>query len=292
MSVTIGIVANVYNEINALPGWLEAHTGWADHVSIYHAGPSGAWSDDGTMELLEKWHIPVTRGTIDEGFGVCRTAAIRSSPCDYVMLLDADERFWQFAPELTCTGDSTPQEVVDAVLTEYTSFGKVSAKPVLQRYDLPTTHKAMPSNIENVALLGANLKVNFAGVYDQGAWLRSTLEHGSLDGVKTIRRHWHDFSWRRPTQNWHTHEDFQNRIVRNKESIHFEPGVRMHERLLGASNVYIPNHRHGPFFDHYHLFFKAMEMKQRQYDVQIYDAIHEGRKPPTWEEFKASEGGK
>ena len=289
MPVTLGVVANIYNEANALPGWLEVHSAFADHISIYHAGPGGVWSDDGTMEILEKWKIPVHRGSIDEGFGVCRTAAVRSSPCDWVILLDADERFWQYAPKMTCTGESTPQPVVDAILTEYTSFGRVPAKPVLQKYDLPDTHQAMPCNIENVGLLGAKLKVNFDGNYDQGAWLRSTIEHGSLDAVKTIRRHWHDFSWKRPTQNWHTHEDFQIRILRNKDSIHFAPGVRMHEQLVGASNVYMPNHQHGPFFDHYHLFFKKMEMLQRQYDVAIYDAINEGRKPPTLEEFKGGQ---
>ena len=76
MPVTIGLVANVYNEANALPGWLECHLPYFDDVRIFHAGPGGARSDDGTMELLEKWHIPVAFGAIDDGFGAVRTAAM------------------------------------------------------------------------------------------------------------------------------------------------------------------------------------------------------------------------
>ena len=271
MPVTIGVVANVYNEANALPGWLEAHCGFFDHMSIYHSGPSGAWSNDGTMEILEKWKVPIHRGSIDDGFGVCRTAAIRSSPCDFVMVLDADERFWQYAQEMTCGGDSTPGNEVDQIL---------------QEYDRRDTHEACPVNWENIGRLGAKLSVSYGTVYAQGAWLRSIIEHGDLDGVKTIRRHWHDFTQKRPTQNWHVHSDWQLRLLRNKDSIYFDPNTKMHETIIGASNVYMPNHAHGPFFDHYHLFYKRMEIDQRRHDVNTYDRIHRGEKPLTWEEFK------
>lgn len=48
---TIGLVANVYNEINALPGWLETHLPFFDDVRVLHAGPQGEYSYDGTIEL-------------------------------------------------------------------------------------------------------------------------------------------------------------------------------------------------------------------------------------------------
>ena len=73
---TIGLVANVYNEANALPGWLETHLPFFDDVRVVHAGPGGEWSNDGTIELLEKWRVPVRFCAIENGFGVVRSRAI------------------------------------------------------------------------------------------------------------------------------------------------------------------------------------------------------------------------
>ena len=56
--MSLGVVANVYNEAFALPGWLEMACSFFDDVRIYHSGPGGKCSDDGTVELLERWHIP------------------------------------------------------------------------------------------------------------------------------------------------------------------------------------------------------------------------------------------
>lgn len=271
MTVSLGAVANVYNEIHALPGWLENVTSWADHVSVYHAGPGGRWSDDGTVELLEKWKIPIHRGSIDDGFGIVRTATVRSSPCEWVMLLDADERFWPMAQVISCSGEGTPADEVGRIL---------------QEYDRPVSG-APPSNFENVHKLGANLTVSFGEAYNQIAWMRDFLQYGALDAVSTIRRHWHDFSWKRPTQNWHALPDYQTRIVRNVDGIGWDANVKMHEQLLGAPNRYQPNQTHGPFFDHYHMHFKRLEPMQRAHAVAIYDAIHWGQPVPSREEFLA-----
>ena len=119
MSVSIGCVCNFFNEIFALPGFLELHSQFFDHLSFYQAGPQGAESDDGSIELLEKWKMPIHRGKIDDGFGIVRTATVRSSPCEWVMLLDADERFHHRAQVLTCSGESTPRAEVDNVLYDY-----------------------------------------------------------------------------------------------------------------------------------------------------------------------------
>ncbi len=270
MSVAIGLVANVFNEINALPGWLETHLPYFDDVRVYHAGPGGARSDDGTLELLEKWHIPVAFGMIDEGFGAVRTKAIRSSPCEWVMILDADERFYPVHRTLSCSGESTPHSEVDAIL---------------QTYDFHDLSAMLP-NWENVARLGAKLEVQSGVAYDQGYNLRRVLEREpDLDAVATVRRHWHDLSFRRPTQNWYTDPDWQMRLVRNREGVWFDTGTRMHERLLGAERVYRADMTYGPFFDHFHFTFKRMEQEQRAHDIAIYDAIHEGRRPPTRKEF-------
>lgn len=264
MSMTIGLVANVYNEANALPGWLETHTPFFDDIRILHAGPGGAYSDDGTLEILEKWHIPVEFCAIDEGFGVVRTRALRMSPCDWVMILDADERFYPVCHMLACKGESTPHSEVDEILRTY-DFRDLVTKGI---------------DWDNIDRLGANLRVEANEPYDQGQHLRDIISSGRFDAIATIRRHWHDFTMRRPTQDWHKDPDYQLRCVRNDDTITFDTGTRMHERLTGAQSIYTAHPAYGPFFDHFHFVFKRMEEHQRAHDIMIYDAINEGKVPP------------
>ena len=270
MSITLGLVANIYQEANALPGWLELHTPYFNDVRVVHAGPQGVYSNDGTIEILEKWKIPILYTAIDEGFGVVRTLAMRSSPCDYTMLLDADERFYPLHRHMTCSGESTSALEVDSILASY------------DFHDLKTV---LP-NWENVSRLGAKLHVDFNSTYDQGERLREILETERPDAVCTIRRHWHDLSFTRPTQNWHEMPDWQMRIVRNHPDIYFDPNIRMHERLVGAQKIVHADMRRGPFFDHAHLFFKKMEIEQRSHDIAIYNRIHASETPPTLDEFR------
>lgn len=266
---TIGLVANVYNEAHALPGWLETHLPFFDDVRVLHAGPQGEYSTDGTLELLEKWRVPVEFCAIDEGFGVVRTRAIHSSPCDWVMLLDADERFYPAHRVMSCAGQSTPQSEVDSIL---------------QSYDFRDLRTVLP-NWENVSRLGADLRVEVAYPYDQGLRVRDIISTGNYDAIATVRRHWHDFSFKRPTQNWHTDPDWQLRLVRRSSDILFASETRMHERLEGARKVFHGDHARGPFFDHFHFTFKRMEQEQRAHDVAVYDAIHRGEAPPTSADF-------
>ena len=264
MPPTLGLVANIYNEVNALPGWLETHLPFFDDVRVYHAGPQGELSNDGTMEILEKWRIPYLVGSIDDGFGAVRTRAIRSSPCDWVMILDADERFFPVHRELTCHGEGTPQSDVDWILQSYDFRG----------VNLP--------NWENIAKLGENLRVEVGKTYDQGQRLRDLIVGAPCDAIATVRRHWHDFSFHKPTQSWNTHPDWQLRIVRNCDRIHYASDTKMHERLVGAIGI---QNSFQVYFDHFHFSMKKLEIRQRGHDVAIYNAIHAGRKPPTLEEF-------
>lgn len=265
MTLTLGLVANVYCEVNALPGWLECHLPHFDDVRVTHAGPQGIRSNDGTIELLEKWRVHVDYDSIDDGFGALRTRTVRRSPCDYVVLLDADERLCALHRVMVCTGRSTPPSEVDEILATY------------DFRDL----KAMHSNWENVGRLGNGLRVDAGEVYDHIGRLRAALEAYHPDAVMVPRRHWHDFSWRRPTQNWHEVPDWQMRIVRNDPSVYYDPAVRVHEHLCGAKDVFRADPTRGPFFDHFHFAFKRMEPEQRAHDVRVYDAVHEGRVPPV-----------
>ncbi len=266
---TLGLACNFYNESAALPGFLETHAPFFDHITFYEAGPGGARSNDGSREIIEAWKFPIHAGNIDDGFGIVRTAAIRSSPCDYVMLLDADERFYHTICSLHCAGEGTPHDQVSKALYDY----------------------GVDLNFDGVAKLGEGLTVTRGEAYSQGAWLKAIVQHGSLDGVVSVRRHWHDFSFARPTQNWEHHNDRQCRILRNDPSIYYDPNVKMHERLVGASNLYHPNLEHGPFFDHFHFFFKRMKPSGRAHANAIYNALNGGIKPPTLEEFSAAKGG-
>ncbi len=269
MPVTIGLVANVYNEANALPGWLECHTTFFDDVRVMHAGPGGEHSSDGTLDILSKWRIPVQYCSIDEGFGVVRTKTLRMCPCDYIVLLDADERFHPIVPLLQISGERTPHDVVDDVLRGY-DF----------RHGRP--------DWDNLARLGASLRVNQVGFTNQGERLRKILNNERPDAVASIRRHWHDFGFERPTQDWRVDCDWQMRIVRNDPAIAFEPSKKMHEALIGVGAPRRADLIDGPFFDHYHFHFKRMEQDQRAHDVAIYDAIHEDKTPPTWEQYRSN----
>lgn len=271
MTVTIGLVANIYQEANALPGWLETHTPFFDDIRVLHAGPGGEYSNDGTLEILEKWRIPVQFCAIDEGFGIVRTKALRMSPCDWVMLLDADERFYPVHRMMTCSGESTPHNEVDAIL---------------QTYDFRDL-KTMIPNWENIARLGVNLHVHTDDIFDQGKRVRHLISMDSYDAIITVRRHWHNLTFKRPTQNWYTDPDWQLRLVRNSANIYFDPASRMHEQLIGATKPFRADSRFGPFFDHFHFTFKRMEQEQRAHDIAIYDKIHVGEVPPKWTEFKS-----
>jgi len=234
--MSLGLVANMYQEARALPGWLEmAARCQFDDICVYHTGPQGAYSTDGTIELLEQWGVRIVYGAIDAGFGVVRTQAVRHSTCDWVMILDADERFHPFLPVLVCE----------------------------------------------------DLRVRMEGEpYNQMAWLRGLLNTPDIQSVCTIRRHWHDLTFQRPTQNWHQIPDAQLRIVRNIPEISYSEFPKMHERILdartgGEPTSFRPNQTHGPFFDHYHCWFKPMEPDQRQHDIRIYDALDQGRPVPA-----------
>lgn len=260
---TIGLVANVYNEVNALPGWLETHLPFFDDVRVLHAGPQGAYSDDGTMELLEKWRVPYETCAIDDGFGAVRTRALRMSPCDWVMLLDADERFFSTGVVLNCCGEATPQSEVDDILRTYDFRGE--ARP----------------DWAKISFLGMSLHVHSQETYNAGQLLRDLINCEEYDAIATTRRHWHDLRMRKPSQNWQENPDLQLRCVRNVSSIGYDETTRMHERLYGYTSVARPSENYGPFFDHFHFWFKWMEQAQRSHDIAIYDSIHKGEVPPA-----------
>lgn len=241
---SIGLALNVYSEINALPGALETAAGFFDEIKVIHAGPGGKLSTDGTMELLERWGIDPLISRIDDGFGVVRTQCIRACRTDWVMIMDADERFHPLIPIMTCDGIEQYPHVPNPALTV-------------------TAHQPE--------------------MFNQGSLLRTLIGHNCMS-VRATRRHWFDYTWKRPCQNWQVIPDWQLRIVKNDERIYYTPDVKMHERLLDRETNDTPKYAteregdpRGVFIDHYHCFWKAQEPEQRKQDIAIYDALDQGR---------------
>lgn len=246
---TIGVAINLYNEVNALPGFLESATQWADDIKVIHAGPNGRASTDGTMEILEKWGIKPIMSRIDDGFGVVRTQCIRESRTDWVVILDADERIYPLVPIISCEGN-----------------------------------EAYPNT------LNPNLKVirQEPEMFNQLSLLKTLIDHDCM-AVRATRRHWFDYTWKRPCQNWCQIPDWQLRIVRNSERVGYLSEKKMHEQCMDSQTGDCPKFAterqgdpRGIFIDHYHCFWKAQEPDQRREDIDIYNALDSNSTALMW----------
>lgn len=120
------------------------------------------------------------------------------------------------------------------------------------------------------------------GVSEQGELLRTLMEYDVMS-IRTSRRHWFDYTWKRPCQNWHLHPDWQLRIVKKSDGITYLTEHKMHEKLRRVSNGEEPSYAsqeptdlRGLHVDHFHCFWKAQEPEQRKEDIAIYDALHYG----------------
>lgn len=120
------------------------------------------------------------------------------------------------------------------------------------------------------------------GVFDQGSLLRCLMGHDVL-AIRACRRHWFDYTWKRPCQNWMNTPDWQLRIVKKHGDVSFLTDHRMHEKLRNVHTQEEPRYAseqqgdpRGLHVDHYHCFWKAQEPEQRKEDIAIYDALHKG----------------
>lgn len=238
--MSISLVSNIYKEENALPGLLENASQFFDEIVIVSAPPDGGNNDE-SIAIAEKWGARVVHSTIEKGFGYVRTQCIRESTCEWVMIMDADERIQWNALTLDCEG----------------------------------TESWNPDTCPN-----PDLKVHLKGGYNQAALLRQIMQTKEADAIQFSRRHWFDFSWKRPTQNWRTIPDWQMRCVRNRDYIGYTRG--MHEGIVDSRTMQnprfvscSPDNIEGLYFDHFHLHFKAMEPDQRREDIDIYNRLHQ-----------------
>lgn len=249
MSVSLGMACCFYNERDSITGLIENSQGFFDDLVFADCGPNGKPSDDGSLDILRSWGITPLQWNINEGFGVIRTNLIRQSKTDWVWISDCDERFYPILEVLQCEGT--------------------------EKY--PDTHTP-------------NLTVTSTGqTYNQGAVLRGMLEAGDgHDALVGVRRHWHDFSMRKPCQNWYHIRDFQCRCIRNVESVGFDPNVKLHERIIDFRTGREPNMirverpDRGIMWEHFHCKFKPMSAKKNAEDMATYRMLDEKSTHGMW----------
>lgn len=132
--------------------------------------------------------------------------------------------------------------------------------------------------------------VHATGTYDQLAALQALL-NPEYDAIVTSRRHWNNFHWDSPCQRWDRISDWQARILRHCDHVQYRADIRMHEQLIDTQTGKSPRWYQPTiencevYHDHYHTHFKGMEVEQRLHDIEIYNRIHAGERPPTLKEW-------
>ncbi len=256
MSVSIGCAINVYQDNNALPGLLENASQFFDDIFVIHASHGMKRSTDGTIETLEKWGIRHIFEDIAQGFGSVRTKVLHGLTTEWGMILDADERFMATHKVLHCEGSEKYPENPDP----------------------------------------RNKVIIHDPLYNQGKMLRDVICISNIDAIVSCRRHWMDFTFTRPFQNFHNIPDHQMRIMRNRDYIGFRPERKMHELAVNFKTGGEPeawrcqSTSRGIFHDHFHCFFKPMEADQNAEDMEIYKALDQKGTENMW--LNAAEGVK
>jgi glycosyltransferase involved in cell wall biosynthesis len=253
VSTSVALSMNVYNDAPALRGALETGLRFFDNLFVIHSGPGGAYSTDGTIELLEQFGAKIVFDDIDRGFGVIRTRCLHECGCDWAAILDADERFFPDLPTLHCEGSDAwnPGLPMPNLLVRVRSY-HVHEHP----YDF----------------------------VHQGQLVRHLMEDSKLGAIRATRRHWFDFTMKRPCRNWIIGDrDHQLRIVRNIPEIGYRKDVALHEKIWDSRRngepVYSTQDDYqGPFIDHFHPFFRKAYPGTKEWNEENYARLQRGER--------------
>lgn len=239
---SIALGVNFYNDALALRGLLETGSRYFDNIYCLNTGPGGAHSTDGSIELCHQFGATVQYGNIEHGFGHIRTRLIRECGCSWVFIMDCDERFFPLINMMECSGDEHYPEHPDPKL-------KVTVRPE---------------------------------VINQGQQLRHLISQPDIMAIRTTRRHWFDYTMRKPSQNWMINRDHQLRIIRNHDLMHYEGKRLMHERLMQGDSFNIDyqvqDDLGGLFHDHFHLFYRRTQPGKKEANEINYGRLERGEK--------------
>lgn len=244
---SIGIAATFRDEVNAMPGFLEMATAFADHVFLADCSYDMSPSRDGSLDIIRKWGFPdPPLWDLSDGFGAVRSQLVHSCPTDWTIIMDIDERLGITLPDITCVG--------------------TEAYPEYPHPNLFTHPVGDPYNHRDVVI---------AKIIE--------AERKGLKAVRFARRHWFTPGHLKPTQNFTIIRDYQLRCMKSRSGIGFTTKPRMHERAfdfdLNREPDYVPDDpKFGPYMDHYHLWYKGMEKEQRQEDIRVYDLLDKSDK--------------
>lgn len=238
---SIALCINVYNDAQALRGLLESGSRYFDNIFAIHSGPGSKRSEDGTIELLESFGVNPVFDDIQKGFGHIRTRLIHDCGCEWAMIMDSDERFYPQIQVMTCEGTDRYPNVKEPKL-------------------VVTKHPQ---------------------IIDQGAHIKNQINNPELMAIRATRRHWFDFTMNKPCENWMTVWDHQLRIVRN--SPHISYSKAMHEALWDDRTKKTPRYLEqdptgGPFYDHFHMWFRTTRPGHKEGNEQNYARLERGEK--------------
>lgn len=233
---SIALACNVYNDAAPLRGLLETGASYFDNIFIIHSGPCGAYSTDGTIELCESFGIFPVFDDMNRGFGAIRTRLIHDCGCEWVMILDADERFFPLINAMSCEG--------------------------VDRYPNPPNPKL------NV--------INTPHVINQGAHVKHHINNPDIMAMRFTRRHWFDFAMTKPAENWMLIWDHQLRCVRNHPSIRFALNMHerlIDSRTGEAPSLLEQDPVGGPHIDHFHLHFRKERPGHKEANEKYYASL-------------------
>lgn len=249
MTPTLALGVNFYNDAASMRGLLETMSRWVDNIYAINSGPGGAYSTDGSIELARSFGATVAFGDMDDGFGRIRTRLLHECGCTFCIILDCDERIYPQLNVMKCEGDES-----------------------YPQHNPP------------------NLKVTvLPDVIDQMGHIRNLIKNPLVMAIRSTRRHWFDYTMRKPSQNWYGpngNKDHQLRILRNDPHIGYQRDRKMHERCLddrtGKDPVFVAQDEHGGiFFDHFHLFDRVNQPGKKEENEQRYARLERGERMIT-----------
>lgn len=238
-SIALGI--NFHNDAAAMRGLLELGSSYFDNIYALDGSPDGRFSDDGSCELLESFGVKPILEDMNQGFGAIRTKLIHDCGCEWVMIMDCDERFHPTIQVMTCEGTDRYPNPLDPKLT-------VTKTPDL---------------------------------INQGAHVKNQIKNPELMAMRFTRRHWFDFTMTKPAENWNLIWDHQLRCVRNHPKIHYTLHMHeaiIDDRTGKTPKFLEQDPIGGPHLEHMHLFFRRTQPGHKEENEQRYARLSRGER--------------